>query len=111
MKKLIGIAALAGSLAVLPGCAGGVPTPQTQAVIDDSAQLALCVETVVQKDESATPPAPATQVMLDEGVTCGPEAAALVTAVGEEVTTANKAAAIESAHATVMAKRAASKGH
>jgi hypothetical protein len=94
------------------GCVGGVPTAQTQLVIDDSAQLALCTETVIQKDESATPPAAIPQMLLDEGVTCGPEAAALVTAIGQEVNSTNTAAVIQKAHNSVMARRAAAKaGH
>jgi hypothetical protein len=93
------------------GCSGGVPTPQTQAVIDDSAALALCVEGVIQKDESAVPPAPATQVIVDEGVTCEPEAAALVAAIGQEVNSTNTAAAIAKVHADVSAKRAKKSGH
>lgn len=94
----------------LTGCVGGVPTPATQAVIDASANLALCVETVDQHDETETPPAAVTQVLIDEGVTCGPEAAVLVNAIGQETTAANKAAAIEMAHASVASRRAA-RGH
>jgi hypothetical protein len=101
---LLGLVGVAGSLT---GCAGGVPTAQTQAVINASAALALCVETVVQHDESSTPPAPVTQVLMDEGLTCGPEAAALVTAIGQETNAANTAAAVANAHAGVMARRAA----
>ena len=108
MKKLIGIVAIVGSLS---GCAGGVPTDATQAVIDASANLALCVESVVQKDESATPPAPATQVLMDEGLTCAQEASVLVTAIGQEVNSTNTAAAIQKAHTGVMVRRAAAKGH
>lgn len=95
----------------LPGCAGGVPTAATQAVINASASLALCVEAVVQKDESATPPAPVTQVLMDEGLTCAQEASALVTAIGQEVNSTNTTAAVARAHEGVMARRAAAKGH
>lgn len=108
MKKLIGLVIIAGALS---GCAGGVPTAATQAVINASASLALCVEAVVQKDESATPPAPVTQVLMDEGLTCSSEAAALVTAIGQEVNSTNTTAAIARSHEGVMARRAAAKGH
>ena len=102
---------LAAVVGVLSGCVGGVPTPQTQAVINASAQLALCVETVYQADESKSPPAPDAQVVLDEGVTCGPDAAILVAAIGQETSQANVSAAIANQHQIVLAKHAAMKGH
>jgi hypothetical protein len=88
-------------------CANGTPTPQTQVVIDDSAALALCVEGVIQKDESAVPPVQTAQVIVDEGVTCAPEAAALVAAIGQEVNASSTAAVIAKVHADVSAKHAA----
>jgi hypothetical protein len=89
---------------MLCGCSNGVPTPQTQTIIQDSAALALCVEQVYQKDESASPPVGEGQVIVDEGVTCEPEAAALASAIGQDVSTSSKAALVAKAHAQVKAK-------
>jgi hypothetical protein len=106
-----GTVAFVESPVALEGCSGGVPTAATQAVINASAALALCVEAVVQHDETETPPAPVTTVLVDEGMTCASQAAALVNAVGQEVNPTTTAAQIEKAHAAVMAKRAAAAGH
>lgn len=92
---------------VAVACANGVPTPATQAVINASAQLAMCVETVIQRDESTTPPAPMTQVVLDEGLQCGPAAAALVNALGQETSAANQSGVIATVHASIVAHKAA----
>jgi hypothetical protein len=110
---VLGVSMTATTAMVETGCSNP-PTPQTQAVINAAATLALCVETVIQQDESATPPASAPQVIVDEGTTCAGEALALVNAIGQEMTPApTSAGLIANVHADVMARRAAakSKGH
>ena len=101
--KAAGVLLLALGIGSMVGCAGVVPTPQTQAVITAAANLALCVEGVYQHDESLSPPAALTQIVLDEGVGCASQAIALVTAIGQTVTSATQAAVIAQAHSLAVA--------
>jgi hypothetical protein len=106
---LLGIILTFGVL--LNGCVNGIPTPQTQTVVTATTNLALCVEQVYVKDEGSTPPAPITQVIIDEGVDCASQALAVLTAFGQENTPAGQTAVIAAAHAEIASRYASRRAH
>jgi hypothetical protein len=107
LGAIVSLAILGAILTVgvlLNGC--NLPAQTAQAIEVASVNLGQCVESVIVKDESATPPVSATQLILDEGTTCSSEAIALLEALGETVTTANEANVVAQAHSLAIARRA-----
>jgi hypothetical protein len=101
---LLSVALIGGILIFGAFVTGCTPTPNEQAVIVASENLAACVEAIYVHDENLTPPASPTQVVIDEGATCASQAEALLLAIGQAVNASSEATLIAKYHTDAVAR-------